>query len=361
MLNVQSRSQHNLTCDSSSVDSATAKKITAFLSGGVHEIQPPKPACKNGQQPDNEEGCGERKPTLDFIIIGSQKCGTTSLHKYLQPHPEIYMLPEKEVPYFTNADYCEKGWEWYLKEFFAERTEGTLCGKSTPQYMTRTETPRKIYEQIPNVKLIALLRNPIERAYSQYRMNLKMETENRDFLEIIKEKLQPEVLEREREAPQKTNARAYLVIGEYGRLLEEYYKVFPKEQLLVLFTEDLAANTKAVVKQVFSFLGVDSNFVPPNVEKHYHVGGAKRRIPLDEQSLAKHFLFQKFLLLLPRRARHAFARRFLFWYMIWNTRPDSGMSQLPREARAILSRFYKDDVRKLEELLGRKVPWPEFK
>jgi Sulfotransferase domain len=360
MLSSQSRSQYNLSYGNSSVDSVTAKKITTVLSGGVPGIHPSKPACKTVQQPDNEEGCGERKTTLDFIIVGAQKCGTTSLHKYLQHHPEIYMLPEKEAPYFTNTEYCEKGWEWYLKEFFCEKTQGSICGKSTPQYMTRTETPARIYAQIPNVKLIAMVRNPIERAYSHYKMNIKREKESRAFAEIVREKLQPEILKCEREAPQRTNDRAYLVIGEYGRILTEYFRVFPREQLLVLFTEELAANPEATAKQVFSFLGVDAGFVPPNLGKHYHVGGTKRRIPLDEHTLANHFLFQRLLLLVPKRVRHLFARRFLFWFMIWNTRPDSDTNRVPDEVRDILSRFYKEDVRQLEELLGRKVPWPEF-
>ncbi|MDB6123686.1 MAG: Sulfotransferase [Pedosphaera sp.] len=293
-----------------------------------------------------------KKQNLDFIIIGAPKCGTTSLHRYLQPHPELYLLPEKEVPFFTNPEYCAKGWDWYLDEFFAQASPKKLWGKATPQYMSRLETPEKIYAQLPQVKLIALLRNPIDCTYSWYKMMVKRNQEKRTLAEAIDKKLHLGVLE-QRQGPD-------VALGEYSRMLTEYRKFFPRDQLLVLFTEDLKKDPRAVLKRVLRFLEVDENFVPRNLGTHYHVGGSRRRIALDEHALAKHPLFRKIIDHIPVRYRNVVERRFLFWFMIWNTRPDSPDQQMPAEARERLRQFFSEDVRRLEQLLNERVPWREF-
>src|SRR4051794_6700075 len=84
--------------------------------------------------------------TLDFIIIGAQKSGTTSLYKYLQPHPSIYMLPEKEAPFFSAEALYSRGWEWYRQEFFSQAPPERIWGKATPMYMANLQVPERIHE-----------------------------------------------------------------------------------------------------------------------------------------------------------------------------------------------------------------------
>jgi hypothetical protein len=300
---------------------------------------------------------GPKKRLLDFMIIGSGKSGTTSLHRYLQGHPQLYLLPEKEVPFFTNADYLARGWDWYVGEFFSQAPPDKLWGKTTPQYLVTPETPAKIHRQMPQAKLIALLRNPIERTYSNYKMMVKRRNEDRPFLDVVKAKLQ------EPASPEHgwvNEKESYVYAAEYGRLLDGYLKIFPREQLLVLFTEDLKQRPAEVLRRILQFLGVDDAYTPPNLGKQYHVGGTQRRIPLDEHALARHRWFRRALKLFPHNSRDMVARRFLFWYMIWNTRPDSPDKQMPAEARVRLARFYREDVASLKRLLHRDVPWPEF-
>jgi Sulfotransferase domain len=338
-------------------DTISALKKTALLDIAEAKLPGKSPnASPSGLSVPTQPG---RKTKLDFMIIGAQKSGTTSLHKYLERHPRLYMLPEKEIPFFTNAEYCAKGWQWYSDSFFNEAPPEKLWGKSTPAYMTSLEVPRRIFNEMPHVKLIALLRNPIERAYSHYKMMVKRELEPRTFLEVLDEKLKAETVQRERLFPPGTEDVGYVAMGEYSLILEEYYKVFPREQLLVLFTDDLKRDPAGVLKRVMRFLGLDEDFSPPNLGKYYHVGGMKRRIPLAEADLARHPLFRKFLLILPQRLQFPFERRFLFWYMIWNTKPDPEKG-IPPGAYQRLARFYQEDVRKLSRLIGAKVPWPEF-
>jgi hypothetical protein len=305
----------------------------------------------------NGIGVPAARRNLDFIIIGAQKCGTTSLHKYLESHPELYLLPEKEVPYFSNEDYRSRGWDWYVKDFFAQAPPGKLWGKSTPAYMTSFEVPGRIQAQMPDAKLIALLRNPVDRAFSHYKMMVKRKRETRGFAEVVGEKLQPGNLRQDRLLPPGTEDDGYLTMGEYGRILEKYLQFFPRRQLLVLFTEDLERDSGAVLKRVLQFLNVDDAFVPANLGKHYHVGGTKRRIPVDEHALARHRFFRKALEFIPQHSRHLFERRFLFWFMIWNTRPDAASQKMPPEARKRLSEFYREDAARLAQMLKAPLPW----
>src|SRR5581483_11050016 len=133
------------------------------------------------------EAASETK--LDFLIIGAMKAGTTSLHRYLAGHPGLYLLPEKEVPYFCNEEYRARGWDWYAREFFSQAPPDKLRGKSTPQYMAREGMATRIHAEMPRVRLIALLRNPVERAYSQYKMEVKRAGEKRSFLAAVGEEL----------------------------------------------------------------------------------------------------------------------------------------------------------------------------
>lgn len=307
-------------------------------------------ATSNVLVKENPTSPTRSRRVLDFIVIGSGKCGTTSLHCYLESHPALYLLPEKEVPYFTNEEYLARGWDWYASEFFSQAPAGKLWGKTTPHYMDRPDTPERIFQEMPRVKLIALLRNPIERAYSNYKMMVKYGTEHRPFPAVLDEKLRVGTFEDE----------SYIHMGEYGRILGEYLRVFPQEQLLTLFTENLKANPAAALKQVLRFLEVDENFSPRNLGKQYHVGGVRRRIPVDEHALAKNRWFRRALKLVPRRSRAMFHRRFLFWFTIWNTRPDPSDRRMPPEARKRLAQFYREDVGRLEQLLDQPVPWPDF-
>ena len=107
---------------------------------------------------------------LDFLIIGAQKSGTTSLFKYLNQHPDIAMPADKEAPYFTNDELYSAGWQHYLGNYFTGYDQELLWGTASPQYMSDLRAAERITRDLPNTRLIAILRNPIERAYSHYLM-----------------------------------------------------------------------------------------------------------------------------------------------------------------------------------------------
>src|SRR6266487_1947701 len=110
---------------------------------------------------------------LDFIIIGAQKAGTTSLYHYLREHPGIYMPPEKEAPFFTSKGSFLRDWEQFAADYFGAASVEQRWGKATPAYMADPRVAARIHSLMPRVLLIALLRNPVERAYSHYMMSVR--------------------------------------------------------------------------------------------------------------------------------------------------------------------------------------------
>ena len=110
---------------------------------------------------------------IDFLIIGAQKCGTTALHKFLEETDCVYVPKEKEAPYFSRPEVVSEGWHAFYTDVFAAAPINSLKGKATPQYMTSPNIPAQIYNEMPDVKLVAILRDPISRLKSQYKMLLR--------------------------------------------------------------------------------------------------------------------------------------------------------------------------------------------
>lgn len=292
------------------------------------------------------------KKTLDFIIIGAQKAGTTSLFKYMAPHPQIYMPPEKECPYFNDDERISRGWEWYVREFFDEAPEDTLWGKATPHYMGDFRVPGRIKAHSPSIKLIALLRNPIERAYSHYMMNVRRSREARSFEDAVLQLLRDTALDEAREQPTETNS--YLIKGEYGRLLALYYELFPADQILTVFTEELESLPEVVLHRAFSFLAVEPDFVPANLGIVYHKGGVKRRLPWVDRIRSAHFARSAWRTVAPK-----YRRRFMYWFEQWNVIPEE-IRPIHPSLRQILTDHYQDDIARLSALIGRSTPWADW-
>lgn len=141
--------------------------------------------------------------------------------------------------------------------------------------------PRRIFELMPEVKLIAVLRNSIDRALSHYKMFVRRGKERRSFESAVKELLSEEMLGHARAllADTTTEHHCYVSRGEYGRILQDFLSVFPCEQLPALFTEDMEEHPDEVIDQVLGFLGLDPGFRPPNIGIKYHRGGTRRRVP----------------------------------------------------------------------------------
>ena len=210
-----------------------------------------------------------------FIIIGAQRCGTTSLYDYLSNHPQIIPSPVKELFYFD--DYYTRPINWYKSFFPTEKQKEKLerdlvarviTGEASPSYFFHPYAARRIKETLPQVKLILVLRDPIERAYSHYNHIKRLNREPLSFEEAIEkeqERITPDIEKLAKDEFYKADQRrdySYLTRGYYAKQLAEWYKYFPKEQLLVVQSEEFYRETPRVYNEIVEYLGLNSYTLP---------------------------------------------------------------------------------------------------
>ncbi|MGB3209620.1 MAG: sulfotransferase [Desulforhopalus sp.] len=293
---------------------------------------------------------------VDFIVIGAARSGTTSLFANLRAHPQIFIPLEKEICFFSDNDRYQLGPEWYMGNYFADVSPDMVTGEITPAYMLFESVAGRIHRTTPQSKLIALLRNPIDRAYSHYRFAQRLGIEERDFQTAI-----ATLFARGRVFDDQifSQNKEYLMFGEYGRILENYLRYFPKEQIKVLFFENFQKNTTATMKEIFEFLRVQSDFTSENFSKRQNVGGAvKSKTILKLQNwLKSNQKIKKTLLTI-------FPPNFLGAIDMWITRKGNvkptSTSGPTAEERSQLKAHFENDVVLLEELLNLKAPWADF-
>ncbi|HET6441542.1 MAG TPA: sulfotransferase domain-containing protein [Phycisphaerae bacterium] len=221
----------------------------------------------------------------DFVCIGAGKSGTTALCRYLIEHPCVLPAWRKEVGYFSLRYH--KGPRWYRSQFPLRATKrriarrhGGVCltGEATPYYLSHPDAARRMHELLPDVKLFALLRNPVDRAISHYYHTLRVGSENlpiEEAIEAEKERLAG-IEERLRKDPSYANSDhsrfSYVGRGLYVDQLKQWHKYYPREQLLVIKAEDFFADPRSVFHQVLEFLGLPpwepEAFPPHNVGKY---------------------------------------------------------------------------------------------
>jgi hypothetical protein len=203
-----------------------------------------------------------------FIVIGAMKCGTSSLYQYLAQHPCVLPARRKEVHYFDDSNY-ESGIAWYKANFpmsIVARTIGfrnrqqVITGEASPYYLSFPLTPERMSTIMPSVKLIAMLRNPIDRAYSHYHHQVRHGREPLSFDEAID--AEETRIKGEREKIVQSGcyysynywAYSYLERGLYIDQIEHWMKFFSKEQLLILKSEDFFSSPAEELKKTLRFL-----------------------------------------------------------------------------------------------------------
>ncbi len=268
-------------------------------------------------------------------------------------------------------------------ETFGEAPPEAAWGTATPQYMAgapsgpdgarpdsadpRPETyiPTRIRAVSPEAKLIAILRSPSKRAFSQYRMEALGGTEVRTFDEAVAQLLEPGELRSARRSPTSTNS--YVISGEYGRILSGYYETFPREQLLVVFTDELEHAPRATIRLLLDHIGVDPDFVPSGLGRRYRQGATRRRIDwLDLPGWQTALAFNPVLAALWRRLPPRARSRLLAAYTVaeyriglWNRVVGEGSRPAPvsPETWQALDAHYSEDAKLLQRLVERELPW----
>jgi len=238
----------------------------------------------------NSTGNAGQGKLPDFLIIGAPKAGTTALHAALAGHPELYLSPVKEPKYYMCGDspppsyngpgdaHSNQEWVWQRARYqalFADAPRDVLCGESTPFYLYNRDARRRIAADVPDAKLVAILRDPVDRLYSNW-MHLWV-----DGLEPC-----PNVLEAcEREGTRIDEGWApfwhYRSLGMYGRQVADLFDHFPREQVLLLRYRDLVDQPDETLDRVCRFLGVATgrvHAVPPDNSRPFVDHGPRTRL-----------------------------------------------------------------------------------
>lgn len=213
----------------------------------------------------------------NFLIIGAAKAGTSSLYEYLKQHPQIWMSPIKETNFFAlegeTLDFSGPADQDCISSFSITKIEDYLTmfqgvsneiaiGEASPQYLYSPKAPKRIQHYIPETKLIAILRNPVERAHSQFLMFIRDGREPlRDFAKAIEQE----------ETRMRNNwewAWQYIGVGFYYVHLQRYFDTFDHNQIKVYLFDDLTTNPAGILQDIFRFLGVDDSFIPDMSVRH---------------------------------------------------------------------------------------------
>jgi len=236
-----------------------------------------------------------RRAVPSAIIIGAQRAGTTSLFHYLAAHPQVRAPAIKEVHFFDLG--FDRGMRWY-RSHFPPRDQVEATGKMTfeasPYYMFHPAVPERIARVLPEARLIALLRNPIDRAASQYRHNLKRGCEPLSFAHAIAAEAGRLAGEeaRLRGKPDYVSDRhrqySYAGRGQYAEQLERWLARFPRQQLLVIQSEEMFARPAAVYARVLAFLGLPDHRLTAFDQKN-RTASEEPLDPALRQALARHF------------------------------------------------------------------------
>jgi hypothetical protein len=284
----------------------------------------------------------------NFLIIGAMKSGTTALYYYLEQHPQIYMSPLKEPNFF-----CSEGQEspdgysitdiGTYQDLFGDVAGESVLGEASHCYLYEPKAVERIEYYVPDAKLIAILRNPIDRAYSHFLHMVRNGTEPlTDFAQALREE--------ETGARQKSIFQDYVGRGLYYGQLKRYFNTFGQDQVRVYLYEDLSDAPTATLRDAFRFLGVDDSFVP-DVSIRHNVSGYPKYKALDE------------LLRRPKRVKHALKMHLparLRWRLSkafdnLKTRNLVVPPPVESEVRRQLMEVYREDVLKLQDLICRDL------
>ena len=237
----------------------------------------------------------DRRVLPDFIIVGAQKAGTTSLFSYLRQHAAIRMSYVKEVHYFDHNHH--RGERWYRSHFPFSKSlpTGTLVGEASPYYLVHPHAPRRIRELLPSTKLIALLRNPVERAISHYfheRSRGREPMGLRDALRAEEERNGAEwdrMLRDDGYISPTHHIYSYKQRGAYVDQLERYLEWFDRGQILIMQAERLFADPGTAVVQICAFLGIAPDSVPVDYSPRNEGVYEANRLDEDRAYLVSYF------------------------------------------------------------------------
>lgn len=287
---------------------------------------------------------------VDFIGVGAPRCGTTWIADCLMQHPEIGFPGIKELNYFSKtrangkSEYEINGIKKYLK-IFEKCKSKKIIGEYSTYYLIDMNVAKILKKYFPNVKIIISLREPVERAYSDWK--------NRKFSHLNEKRNFEEAFFKEK------GLDSYKERGMYYNQVKNYLDLFSKKQVQIILMEDIKKNPEKVIKDIYSFLGVNENFIPKNLHEK-----SNESLKTKNEFLRKFLrlssmiyrkleltIFGKILFYLKRKTN---ANEFL-WKIDQKNKTEKIEEKLSIKTKKKLRKIYSKDIEKLERLIEKNL------
>jgi Sulfotransferase family len=311
----------------------------------------------DGPAPDSaHDGWDVDGKLPNFLVLGTAKAGTSSLYVYLRQHPQVFLSPTTELNFFAHegrdlnfsgpgdveyirSDSLVATYDEYCKQFLHVSGE-TAVGEISTHNLYSAQAPAVIKRYLPDVKMIAMLRHPVDRAFSAFsHMVRDGREETKDFRMAL-------AREPERIRSNWEPLWHYKSMGFYGNQLSRYFDTFDRNQIRVYVYDDFVARPLEVVQDIFGFIGVDRSFVPDMSERH-NVSTILHSRQLNEMMMGKSVVRSVLRKLVPPRARSRVRSSILKH----NTR----RIRLAQDVRDELANVYRADIGLLERLIDRDL------
>ena len=285
----------------------------------------------------------------NFFIVGGSKCGTTNISYYLDSHPEVFVSKLNEPYYFCKWDLSNnfkresmiRDEVKYLELFKDVKTEKVI-GEATPSYLHSPNSASKIKERFSDSKIIISIRNPIERAYSGYFSNEFMRKDNLSFKEMI---------DSHKKLIDENEFYIYNILepGFFSKHIKRFQDNFTSDKIKVIVFEDYIKNTEKSIKSILEFLELDTDFeFTEQPKRGYRIPKNKiSKLALENKTIRKLSTF-----FIPTVTRQQIGEKFML--------KETEKPVMNLEERSYLKEIYEDDVKELEILLDRDLPWLDF-
>jgi hypothetical protein len=292
----------------------------------------------------------------NFIVIGTAKSGTTSLYSYLLQHPDVYLPDQKELHYFTFNHLKENsngpGDKEFLKYVCSTRQEyenhylnvntESAIGEVSPSYLYYSNVSDQIYTELGRVKIIILLRNPVQKAYSQYVHLLGEKRETLPFYDAL-------MAEQSRIDARWLDIWRYAENTLYADRIKKYISVFSRENVKIVLFEDLVKDTEHIMCDLFNFLGVDPDFEcdtsrvfnKSSIQRFKIVTDLLKRPNLVKTAAKK---------IVPEKIRGHLHSALL--YLNSRKKPEIGS-----RAESYLKKYFKADIEEVQRIIGKRLTW----
>jgi len=295
-----------------------------------------------------------------FIIIGAGKSGTTALHHFLSEHPEVFMTPVKETNFFElegmpvlsdPTDDPERlyhypqsinNWNDY-NALFAQAGDVKAIGEASPMYLYGKRAPQHIHDKLPNVKLVAILREPVDRLYSRW---LHLLRDGNDPIGSFEGCMDRESIWWKR--------NDLIQEGLYGTHIKRYVDLFTPDQLKIFLHDDLKHNPQQVMKELFEFIGVDPGFQAP-LEREYNVSGKPKNSLVDRLIGSNSILIQSAKRIAPGVVNQIKDGKAKQWLTAMRKQNMDRPAIDKAFKNTIFQEVYADEVDKLEALIQRDL------